>query len=168
MSIEQDLGIDWKDEPVPTEDWGGPINEADVHAYNRDAKKAFEAELAAEDKYAGKNAAQIIEEYKKELAEQETAAIPQRQIDAVYQFLVEEPTFVPTPRNQQRIDQYFEAAGLNATDPDHFHQAFRALSSRGLLTVDPSKKPRQPRKQFTDADLYEMPLADLEALANRR
>jgi hypothetical protein len=170
LSDEQKrLGIDWEEEPAPANDlWDGPIDMDEVYAHNNAARKAFEEECSRPDPYSGKSTAQIIREHEQKLAEQEAAALPAKQIDSVHQFLVEHPEFVCTPKNQQRIDQYFAAAVLNGSSPDHFVQAYRALASRGLMIVDESKRPRTPRKQLTNDDLYEMPLEKLEELARRR
>jgi uncharacterized protein (DUF2461 family) len=70
--------------------------------------------------------------------------------------------------NTDKIDAYLQAANLNATSPDHFHQAYKGLSARGLLQIDESKRVRTPRKQITQNDLYEMPLDELRSRANQQ
>jgi hypothetical protein len=102
---------------------------------------------------------------RRSIAAEEQKTVAARQEEAAKQFVAERPDFVCTPVNQQRVDMYFKSRGLDATNVDHFHEAANALASRKLLKLDESKVKRQPRKQYSEADLQNMPLAELEALA---
>jgi hypothetical protein len=155
------------DTPYQPWDDAADVSAEAIGRYNVEQKALFEAELALEDKFAGKSAEQIQKEYEQKLAEQERATIPQRQIQAVHQFIVETPELVLNPKNQSRIDAYLKVAKLDATDPEHFTTAYRALASRNLLDIDESKRPRTPRARYSQDDLYEMPMAELERLARR-
>jgi hypothetical protein len=39
-----------------------------------------------------------------------------------------------------RIVTYLEAAGLDGTNPDHYHAAVSALAAKGLVRLDESRR----------------------------
>jgi hypothetical protein len=166
--------ITWSPEPAAEDEWSlvGALNDDETYACHIAHQEALEAELRRErelsEKLDGLNAGQILQLYEKELAQQAKRSIPQQQEEAVRQFICEAPEFLLSKQNTDRVDQYFKASGLDATSPDHFHQAYKALSARGLIQTDESKRPRTPRKRITQEDLETMPLDQLAALANRR
>lgn len=168
--LRKDLGIDWDNTPViePVDDTD--ISENAVIKYRlemvEEEKKAREAAQELEKQFAGKSADQIRAEWQQQQHAEQEAALPARREEAIRQFLLEAPEVVNSERNGQRIGEYFRAVGLRGDSPDQFHQAYRALASRGLIKVDEDKRPRQPRKQLTQADLETMPLDQLKALAN--
>ena len=158
--------VSWKEEPTKDETWGDllkPVDEEEAYAFHRAAIEQ-EKQAAESDLYTVSET-ELLARWQKEAQKLEAAELPAKQIDAVHQFLVECPEFVTCPKNQQRIDQYFTVAKLDGSSPDHFIQAYKALASRGLVVVDELKRPRQPRKQITEQDLYEMPLEALEEMA---
>jgi hypothetical protein len=108
---------------------------------------------------------QIEQLARRSFAAHEQKSVAARQVEAAKQFVCETPEFLCTPVNQQRIDAYLKARNLDATSVDHFAEAFNALRSRNLVRVDETKIKRQPRKQYSEAELENMPLAELEALA---
>jgi hypothetical protein len=166
--VKDDL-ITWAPESAEDDPWSlsEAIDDQKVYEYNIAHKKALEALRGMPpNPIDSLNAAEIKELYERSLAEQEQRRVPKAQEDAVRQFIVEAPEFVLSKQNTERVDQYFKAAGLNATSPDHFHQAYQALSARCLLQIDESKRPRTPRKRVTQNELETMPLEQLAELAN--
>jgi hypothetical protein len=146
------------------------INDQATEAFNREQRRKQDA--LAEDYQRNPNDPldslsldQIEALCRRSIAAEEQKTIAARQEEAAKQFIAERPDFVCNPTNQRRIDQYFTARGLDATDPNHFHEAANALASRKLLKLDESKIKRSPRKQYSEADLGNMPLDQLEALA---
>jgi hypothetical protein len=110
-------------------------------------------------------AEQILELYERSAAAKATQNAADAALEASKQFLAERPDYVKTPVNANRIATYLEAAGLDGTSPDHYHTAVSALAAKGLVRLDESKTPRQPRKRYSAADLEELPIEELYALA---
>jgi hypothetical protein len=140
------------------------ISEESSYAYNRwrveQQRLQIAEEAKAQERFDGMSLDQITAEYRQKVAEEEAAKRPQ-------QFMSERPDYVACPANGNRIEQYIEAARLDSTNPDHVHQAARALESRGLLKLDPSKIEVRPRQKYSEEDLYEMPFDQLEKLARK-
>ncbi len=169
--MSSDSLISWRQEPPkPAETWADVIgvdNEAETYAYNLAAAEAEKARLEAEAaaRLDDLSDTELLEKWQRAAAEEAAKTLPARQEEAARQFIVEAPEFALTPRNQWLVDEYFRTAKLDASSPDHFHQAYRALASRGLIQVDESKRPRAPRPKFNEKDLYEMPLDQLQEMA---
>jgi hypothetical protein len=108
---------------------------------------------------------QIEQLARRSFAAHEQKNVGAMQLEASKQFLADRVDFVQNPVNAKRMESYFAARGLDATSVTHFHEAANALASRGLLKLDESKIKRAPRKQYSEADLENMPLDQLEALA---
>ncbi len=170
--LRKDLGITWTTAaPAAEQADTADVSEEKMLAYRLEClaqeKSEREQQQALEEHFSGKNADQIRDEYEQKLAEEAKAALPEKQIQAVHQFLVDHPEFVCSPLNQRRIDQYFEAAGLDGSSPEHFSRAFTALQSRGLVAVNEYRRPRQPRRPVSTRDLYDMPIEELRSRANQ-
>jgi hypothetical protein len=101
--------------------------------------------------------------YERELAAENAKNAEQRAYESARTFTAECGTYIQTPQNAKRIADWLEAAGLDGTSTDHYHKAYGELSAAGLLRVKPA--PAQPRRAFSTADLYTMPLEDLKRLA---
>jgi hypothetical protein len=151
--------------------WDGvTINDDTAAEYCREQqalKDAFveRARTAPENPIDKLSADEIAELYRKSAAEKEAATLPQRQFEAARVFAAETPEFKQNTRNAQRITSWLEQEGRQGTSPDDFHEAYQALKSRGLLDLNP--QPAQPRARYTEAQLYNMPLEELERLASR-
>ncbi len=161
--------ITWNEEPAREETWTeilGTINEDEARAFHRTAVEEAQKQAAETDLYKVSES-ELLERWQKEAQKLEAVTLEQRQIDAVHRFLKATPEFVCNPRNQQRIDKYLTAAGLDASDPSHFDAAYKALSARNLLEIDESKRVRAPYQRYTEADLQNMDLDQLEELARQ-
>jgi hypothetical protein len=161
--------IDWKEDlPTNTETLAeivGVENPEETYTHHRAALEAEQARIAAENELRDLSDADLLKQWEKAAREYEAATLPQRQIDAVHRFIAATPELVLNPKNQQRIDAYLKVAKLDATDPRHFDQAYRALTSRNLLDLDESKRVRKPFVRHTPEELEAMPIEKLEELA---
>ena len=161
--------IDWKEDlPAVTETWNdiiGVENPEDTYACNQAAIEQEKARIAAENELRDLSDAELMKQWEKAAKEHEAATLPQRQIDAVHRFIQATPELVLCPKNQQRIDAYLKVAKLDATSPNHFDEAYRALTSRNLLDLDESKRSRKPFVRHTQEELEAMPIEELEELA---
>jgi hypothetical protein len=170
--LRRDLGITWNDTPAPVqEDYADVSEDAKIRyniAANEDKMREIEQQKALDEQFANMNAEQVRAAWEIEAAKETARTLPARQAEAARQFICESPEFVLSPRNQDYMDKYFQVAKLDASDPDHFHQAYRALASRGLIQVDENRRPRTPRKQLTQADLEAMPIEQLRELADQQ
>ena len=84
--------------------------------------------------------------------------------EAARQFVAEEGRYIESQKNARVMSKYLETAiGTDATPTaDDLHSAFAELNRKKLLEV--RELPREPRPVLTDADLYSMPIEDLEDL----
>jgi hypothetical protein len=153
-------------------DWDtSDITEESTYAYNRWHLDQRRQQIAAESKGQERLDAMTPEEIKAEwqqaMAQEEAGKRPEREYWAARQFMAERPDYVANPKNGQRIEEYIKAAKLDSTNPDHIHQAAKALESRGLLQTDPSKVEVKPRTRHSEEELYAMPWNELEKLARK-
>jgi hypothetical protein len=102
--------------------------------------------------------------YELELAKENERTFSQRQFSNARTFLAENPQYIPDPSNAKKMEKYLEAAGLDGTSVDHYHQAFSELAAAGAIRVRQAPLPA-PRREVTAQDLYSMPLEDLKRLA---
>ena len=159
--------ITWKQEEPAAETWTeilGTVNEDEAHAYHRAAVEEAQQQTAENDLYKVSET-ELLERWQKESQKLEAATLEQRQVDAVHRFIQATPELVLCPKNQQRIDAYLKVAKLDATSPNHFDEAYRALTSRNLLDLDESKRSRKPFVRHTQEELEAMPIEELEELA---
>jgi hypothetical protein len=163
--------IDWKqDQPAVTETLSeivGVENPEETFACNQAAIEQEKARIAAENELRELSDAELMKRWEKAAKEHEAATLPERQVDAVHRFINATPELVLNPKNQQRIDAYLNAAKLDASDPTHFDQAYRALTSRNLLDLDESKRVRKPFVRHTLEELESMDITQLEELARK-
>lgn len=110
-------------------------------------------------------AEQIREAYERSAAEKQVEESKMAQYNAARTFTAECETYVQTPTNAKRIADWLEAAGRTGTSVDDYHDAFTALSTAGLLRIKPTAP--KPRSRFSEAELYNMPIDELERLAAR-
>jgi hypothetical protein len=147
------------------------ITEESTYAYNRwrvaQRRAQIQEETAAQARFEGMSAEDIADEYRQKLAEEAAAKRPEKEYWAAREFMAERPDYVASPRNGKRIEEYLAAAKLDSTNVDHIHQAAKALESRGLLQIDPSKIEVKPRTVVSEDALYDMPMDQLEKLARR-
>ena len=133
------------------------------YAYNQAAAEANRA--VVEDPLEDVSDQELLSRWQKAAAKE----LEKRRNDMAYesarQFVAEEPRYRETQKNAKLMERYIvERVGADAMlTPDVCHEAFAALSRRGLLDVQ--EVPREPRPTLTDADLYDMPLDDLHELA---
>jgi hypothetical protein len=161
--------ITWKEEPAASETWDdilGTVNEDEAYAYHRAAvieaqKQASESELYTVSE------SELLERWQKAANDLEAATLEQKQIDTVHRFIQATPELQLNLKNQRRIDAYLKVAKLDASDPSHFDQAYRALAARNLLDLDESKRVREPFVRHTPEQLETMPLEKIEALARQ-
>jgi len=147
-------------DPSANETWDDilkPIDEAEVHAYNRAAAEEARKQAAESDLYTITEA-ELLNRWKADAEKSEAAELAKKREEAARQFMVEAPEVVDSVKNGERLGQYFQAAGLRGDDPDHFHAAYKALASRGLIQINEDQRPRTPRQKLNERDLYEMPL----------
>jgi hypothetical protein len=148
------------------------VTEESSYAYNRWQAEQRRQQIAAgakdQERFDNMTLEEITNEWRQGVAAEEERKRPEREYWAARQVMAERPDYIPTPKNGQRIEEYVKAAKLDSTNPDHLHQAIKALESRGLLQLDPNKIPVAPREQYTEEQLYSMPWDDLEKLARRR
>lgn len=161
--------ITWEQETVASAETLAEIvgveDEAATYTHHKAALEQERARIDAEAELYSLSDKELREQWEKAVAQYEAMTLPQRQIDAVHRFVRATPELVLNPKNQRRIDAYLKAAKLDATDPEHFDQAYRALSARNLLEIDESKRVREPYQRHTVEDLENMPLDQLEELA---
>ena len=82
----------------------------------------------------------------KALAEKAKEELGKTQFNAARVFRAEEPGYISTPSNDQRMGNWMESHDLDATNPDHFHAAFEALKEAKLIShLTPPPKPRPNR-----------------------
>jgi hypothetical protein len=164
--------IDWKEDlPTTTETLSeivGVENPEETYSHHRAALEAEQARIAAENELRDLSDADLMKQWEKAAKEHEAATLPQRQVDAVHRFIAATPELKLNSKNQQRIDAYLKVAKLDASDPGHFDQAYRALSARNLLDIDESKRVREPYKRYSQEELESMDIAQLEELARRQ
>jgi hypothetical protein len=160
--------ITWKEETPEAETWAEltAIDENELHAFNRTAAEEAKRQAEASDLYTIPES-ELLGRWQQEAQKLEAVTLEQKQVDAVHRFLQATPEFVCNSKNQQRIDAYLKVAKLDASDPTHFDQAYRALSARNLLDVDESKRVRVPYQRHTEEDLERMDIAELERLARQ-
>lgn len=161
--------ISWKTEkPKPTETLFDVLkndNDAEAHAYPRAALEQRKAELEAEAAARLDNLSdsELLDQWQRAGAAEEAKTLPQRQVDAVLRFVRATPEFIPNLNNQNLIDTYLKKHKLDATQPEHFDEAYRVLSGNGLLDLDETKRVREPYKRMTTADYEAMSDEQLEA-----
>jgi hypothetical protein len=161
--------ITWKQEPAaPAESWSdiiGVTDDAETAAYHKAALEQEQARIAEENKLASLSDKELHEQWETAAKKHEAETLPQRQIDSVHRFIQATPELVLNQKTMTRIDAYLKAAKLDASDPAHFDQAYRALSTRCLLDIDESRRIRKPYQRYTEEDLAAMPIDQLRELA---
>ena len=158
--------VTWEQEPDKNESWGevlNPIDENEVYAYNRAALE--QQKQAAESDLYSVSEAELLKRWQEDARKLEAVTLAEKQVDAVHRFITATPELVLNQKTMTRIDAYLKTAGLDASDPSHFDQAYRALAGRRLLDIDENKRVRKPYQRLSEQDLYNMPEAELEELA---
>jgi hypothetical protein len=161
--------IDWKqDLPSKNETWDdilGSENESETHAYNVAVQKAQDEKTALRKSAEQLSDSELLDQWGKAAKKLEAANLEQRQVDAALRFVAATPELVLNAKAMSRIDAYFKVAKLDASDPSHFDQAYRALAARKLVDIDESKRVREPFQRYTQEDLETMPIEQLRELA---
>jgi hypothetical protein len=100
--------------------------------------------------------------FEQEQAQQREVDGQRSQYDNARTFVAECPTYIMSDANSRKMVQFMDAAGLDGSSVDHFHRAYAKLAEAGVLRV--KEAPAQPREQFTEAELYNLPMDQLEDL----
>ena len=143
------------------------MNDADFeqagYEYQRAAEAAKNAQVVnpLEDLSDDELMRRWQEAARKELAKRRE----QDSFDAARQFVSERPEYIESQKNAKLIEQYLgeRLAADETPTVDHIHEAFDALSKRGLLEV--RVLPREPRPVLSNDDLYNIDLDELADLA---
>src|SRR5438552_289160 len=136
--------ITWKQEEPAAETWTeilGTVNEDEARNYHRTAVEEAQKQAEETDLYKI-GEAELLKRWQKEAQKLEAKSLLEQRAEAARQFMVEAPEVVDSEKNGERLGQYFQAAGLRGDDPDHFHAAYKALASRGLIQINEDKRPR--------------------------